>query len=218
MWFNDLENAAVRLGEASSASEPEALVDADNQINRVISVHLATINTRLSSQARNLRLDQSQLGLSKIADWLEGQAAESDESKSFQDGVDAFGRIDRKLAELVDHHDGWQNVDRELRPAEASLAIGTQLVVAYWPNIQSRVNELCEQGNDDGFKEKMQAAEAKLTAAIADDAPNKIEPAFRDYYRLAMQQFYVVDLELKDLCGSLDEVGEKLSLVLRELA
>ena len=218
MWFSDLENAAVRLGEASSASEPEALADADNQINRVISVHLATINTRLSSQARNLRLDQSLLGLSKIAEWLEEQAADSDESRSFQEGMEAFGRIDKTLAALVDRHDGWQNVDRELRPAEASLAIGTQLVVAYWPNIQARVNELCEQGDDEGFVEKMRSAEEKLTAAIADDAPNKIEPAFRDYYRLAMQQFFVVDLELKELCGNLDEVGEKLSLVLRELA
>ena len=217
MWFGDLESAALRLGEASTTTEPDVLADADNQINRVISVHLANINTRLSSQARNLRLDQSLIGLSKIAEWLDGHAADSEEAKSFKDGMEAFGRIDKTLATLVDRHDGWQNVDRELRPAEASLAIGTQLIVAYWPSIVARVNELCE-GGDEAFAEKIRTAEAKLNAAIAEEEPNKIEPAFRDYYRLAMQQFYVVDLELKDLCGSLDEVGEKLSLVLRALA
>lgn len=214
--IQDLVKAWKALKSAIEELKPEPLIDARWILNRVLAVHPSQINTRLNATARALRLPNLVDGMAQVSDKLArvDLDLEPDKVSQFEAGVDALISLGDRLTILVDDHDRWQAVDRELRWLEANLGQDITMLEISWPDLEVKTEPLYT-GKDDTWAINFREDKENLKSAIQAKNPVRVKRYFRRYSRRAGNRFHRVDTNLKQLCEDLCQVGEQLDSIMR---
>ena len=182
-------------------------------MNRVLAVQPSQINTRLNEAARSLRLPALIEALAKVRDHVSSLDLDADKVGQFVSGVDALAGLDAQFSGLVGEHDSWQVVDLELRRIEAAMRHDTMELEMSWPSLRDMTEPLYDRGGEQWSKSVRRDAQA-LSSALEEGNPARIKRFFWRYRRQAGDRFYKVDVDLKNLCEEMRQVGRLLAGVL----
>jgi hypothetical protein len=212
-WIQELEQAQQELHEALERLDAMQLKRAIWRMNRVLAIQPSQINTRLNASARALRLPALVEALTYVRDSLMRQDLDTEKVHQFEVGVEALGDLCQNLTDLVQDHDSWQVIDLELRRIEAAMQQDMTELEMSWPSLKAMAEPLyCDVADE--WSEAFRADAAALDGAIAEDNPAKTRRYFWRFRRRAGDRFFRVDMDLKDLCGDLREIGEPLTSVM----
>lgn len=212
-WIAELDQARQELHTAVDALDPAQLKKAIWRMNRVLAVQPSQINTRLNEAARSLRLPALIEALAEVRDHVSSLELDADKVAQFVQGVEALAGLDSQLGGLVSEHDSWQVVDLELRRIEAGMRHDTMELEMSWPSLQDMTEPLYDRGGEQWSKSVRRDAQA-LSSALEEGNPARIHRYFWRYRRQAGDRFYKVDVDLKNLCEEMRQLGRLLSGVL----
>ncbi len=209
-WVEELVGIQQELHQAIEDLDAKRLKRVIWGMGRVLAIQPSLINTRLNEAARTLRLPGLVEALTAVRDHVASLELDADKVDQFREGVDALSALDQRLSTLVGDHDRWQVIDLELRRIEATARQDTMELEMSWPSLQEMVAPLYAESDEPWAESLAKDAEA-LDAAIQEGNPAKIGRYFRRYRRQAGDRFYHVDVDLKELCEGLRQVGEPLT-------
>ncbi|MBF8284809.1 MAG: hypothetical protein HW378_3724 [Anaerolineales bacterium] len=222
-WIADLAGLPGQLDHALEADDRDRLEEAIQQLKMELDVQPARINNELVGAAGALRLPDLAQALAEIrTKLLEAPGLDPARVQVFQTGVNELARLSAALTALVRDHNGWQDVEVRLRRIEALVLVDAHAsqdlreLKRAWPKLKEKSQGL-SQSRADGFSEAFQAASAALDAQLATAPPDVLSELFLDYRAYAGELFVQVDVDLRNLCGDLRIIGEKLAETLRML-
>ncbi len=222
-WIDDLADVPGQLDSALAANERDRLDDAIQQLKIELDVQPARINNELVGAAGALRLPDLAQALAEVrAKLSEAPSLDAARVQVFQTGVDELAHVSAALTALVRDHNGWQDVEVRLRRIEALVLVdahaGQDLreLKRAWPKLKEKTQAL-SQSRAEGFRDAFLAASAALDTQLATALPEVLSELFLDYRAYAGELFVQVDVDLRDLCGDLRVIGEKLAETLRML-
>lgn len=214
LWIQDLIMAGDELYEAVEDLNVERLRKAVWLIKRVLSLQPCLINARLSSGARALRLADLLGAMEVVRSKTTHPDVDKEKVRQLETGINNLAKLQKTLELLIKTHDRWQIVDNDMRRIEALLTQSTSELEISWPDLNEKIESLCRDQTET-WAQSLKAESDKLNTNIKTQDKGKIKQSFRRYRRLASDQFYRVDLALKNLCQDLRRVGDPLSSVLR---
>ena len=217
-WHQDLNQAFHFLQTALEEEDKSQLKKASWFINRIIASQPSQINAALVSTAKVLRLPALVERMSEIWKIIENSVLESAKLDQFQESVISLAKLDDDLKILVKSHDNWQRIDSQLRRIETVIKSTEDLfeLEMSWEGLKAEVAEQC-QDSQESWTISLQKEAARLDEAIAAQNTSKVRQYFSSYRNRASQGFYKIDLELRNFCGNLREVGNPLAYLLRML-
>jgi len=213
-WIEEISSILVELHKAIDTLDERVLKKVIWDMNRLLAIQPARINTLLNHAAHNLRLPALKDALIRIYDHLKILELEPGDGESFKTGIDAFGTLDQALNIQVESHDNWQSLDIELRQMDATFDLQPSSLEMYWPVIKSKA-DLLYVPPDEEWAIAIKRDSDNLDEAFTSNNPPMVRRAFRSYQRRVNNHFYLVDKELKNLCGNLRQIGVPLDSVLR---
>jgi hypothetical protein len=213
-WIEDVRLTKDDLRNAIDALDEKLLKKVIWRLNRLLTTQPARINTLLNLAARTLRLPALLSALTRVCNHITSLELDPDKVLAFQSGLDALGKLDQTLSELVDHHDRWQMLDVELRRIEASIDRDLAELEMSWPDVKPKAESLYNMCIEEWAAALHKEGNA-LDEALMSNNPVKVRRCFRSYQRRAADRFFRVDIQLKALCGDLRQIGVPLASVLR---
>lgn len=213
-WVNDLLDAQEHLRRALDGMEGEALRRVIWLMRRVLALQPSTVNHRLSSAARALRLDTIVASLKAIRSELDHAQGTPPQLAQFDGGIQELDLLNIQLNLLVAEHDQWQDVQRILGRIEDMMVYDLTELEFSWPDLSQRVTKLCSSHKGDWVALFHQDGE-QLQKALTEQNPVRIRSYFQRYRQRAGNRFFQVDTQLRDLCTELRKVGESLSTILQ---
>jgi hypothetical protein len=215
-WLADVRQAQNHLNEAINQLDSQALKRAVWLLKRVIALQPSSINQRLNVTARALRLGALVDALSAIQAALSSLPLDRTRLAQFESGVEALRSLDARLTTLVEAHNRWQAVERMLSRIEDVIAYDLTELEFSWPDVQMRVNALC-QDNQEEWVSLLAADGSSLSQALGAKNPALVHRCFQRYRQRAGHRFYQVDIMLKTHCEEVRKVGEPIASVLKIL-
>jgi hypothetical protein len=212
-WVAELDQARQELDQALESLDVQPFKKSIWRMNRVLAIQPSQINTRLNEVARALRLPALVSALTAVRDQLRQLELDAVKMDQFNAGVDALDGLNQRLAELVASHDRWQVIDLELRRIETAIRQDTMELEMSWPSLRDMVAPQYEDQSED-WATSLDAAAHALDDALAQGSPAKTRRCFWRYRRQAGDRFYRVDVDLKNLCEELRDVGDPLTSVM----
>ena len=215
-WTRQLENARGELRTAVEDFDLDILKKAIRILSRILNRQPSRINAQLVTTAGSLRLDTLVNALTAVKDKL-AQSASSysgEVVEQIEEGVNALAELDEKLNSLVREHNAWQEIDDELRRIEADLLQGIEELEDSWFELQPMISDLY-QDNSESWAASLQKATESLEKAIDDGTIPAVRRHFRRFQSQTRRRFRHVDLTLLELCQEMQNVGEKLDMLLR---
>ncbi len=218
IWHQDLNQAFHFLKTALEEEDKSQLKKASWFINQIIASQPSQINAALVSTAKILRLPALVEGMKGIWKIIENSELELAKLDQFQESVISLDKLDDDLKILVKSHDNWQRIDSQLRRIETVIKSTEDLfeLEMSWEGLKAEVAEQC-QDSQGSWAISLQKEAARLDEAIAAQNTSKVRQYFSSYRNRASQGFYKIDLELRNFCGNLREVGNPLAYLLRML-
>lgn len=213
-WVADLETTQAEVSAGLEAADAKPLGKVLWRLNRVLNQHPARINGALIQAARGLRLPALVSALTALAGYLQQLQLAQEQVDQFAIGLDALGILDLELTRQVGQHDEWQLVDQNLRLIDTAVDRNdlTELQLG-WPDLKTKAGALYAGAED--WAAGLRKDGAALDEALAADNPAKVKRAYRAYRRRASERFFRVDVDLRELCARLREVGAPLASVTR---
>lgn len=219
-WSDDLAEANRLLGEAVGQMESTPLRRCVQLLKRLLTREPSRINERLNRTAGMLRLEQIESALAGVnASLTSAQTADELDSErlaQFGLGVEALGRLRQALAQTVESHSHWQNLDVELRRVDAVLVHDLNELSFTWPDVR-RLSAQLRHGDAESWAAALGQEEEQLDNALQSENPALVRRHFYRFHRQAGLRFFAVDTELKKLCGELATIAGPLDSVLRLL-
>jgi hypothetical protein len=212
-WIDDADQIKVDLRIAISFPDEKKLKNVIGRLNRLLATHPTRINVLLNHAARALRLRALWGALARVCNDLTSLNLDPEKVKAFQSGVDALGKLEKELGDLVDQHDLWQTLEVELRLIETLVDINLDQFGMDWPDIKQKAEPLYISSKGEWANALMEESNA-IGEALSNNNLVKVRRSFRNYQRRTANRFYQVDLELKALCGNLRQIGVPLASVL----
>jgi hypothetical protein len=212
-WIDEAEQMKGDFHIALNTMDEKKLKSVIAKLNRLLAIHPARINTLLTQSARALRLPTLWSALARICNDLTLLNLDPDRVKAFQVGVDALDKLQQALSDLVDKHDRWQNLEVDLRLSESLVDRDPDQFEMDWSDIKSKSEQLYTDSADE-WATALKEESSGLEEALSNHNPVKVRRCFRNYQRRAANRFYQVDKQLKELCGSLRQIGVPLASVL----
>lgn len=214
VWVADLETAKTDLTAALDAGDGQPLSKVAWRLNRVLNQHPGRINGSLIQAARALRLPALVSALSQLASVLARLQLEQEKVDQVLVGVEAMGFLDAELTRQVGEHDQWQNVDQELRLIDSAVDRGALADLELsWPDFKTRAAPL--YAGPPEWAAGLRKDGAAVDEALGASNPAKVKRAYRSFRRRASERFFRVDVDLRELCERLREVGAPLASVTR---
>jgi hypothetical protein len=215
-WIQQFSPTTALLWGAIEQSSKALLDRVTFQIGRVLYIHPTRINERLKETARDLPLPKLIEAMVFVRQYPARSDIDSEKLRQVGQGVAALDLLSRSLAQLIDEHDVWQEIELELQRIEEHVEQHLQELEWLWPDLKARVTPLCHETDDRWTQELWQAGE-KLERVLATPTPTAVAAAFRPFRRQAGLCFFQADKKLKDLCRGLQRVDGPLNSVLRVL-
>jgi DNA repair exonuclease SbcCD ATPase subunit len=182
-------------------------------IKHLLATKPTQINSRLTEAARTLPLVHLRDALFDICQNLDQSHARQETLSRFKNGVDAIETLSGKLLGLIEDHDCWQQIDNQLRSLEGSISQKLDDIFESWQYLKEDTNTQLHNKIEDWVKDITKYSD-RLNEAIEQQDSSMIRQHFKSYRSRIGQQFFVVDLTLKNLCGELRQVCEPLILIL----
>jgi hypothetical protein len=214
-WMEQLTQTQNELRAAVEDCNLAQLKAAHQHLHRVLDRQPSRINRSLVVAARNLRLNALAKAMTTVCDSLLDSDLNLEAVRQFEAGVNALDRLDGTLAGLVRDHNGWQEIDDELRRVEANLVGDISELEAAWPDLQNMGNKLYGESITDDWAISLRKTSTDLENTLADKVLVKVKQSFRRYRSQTGRRFRRVDNELLKLCQDLQKIGESLNLLLR---
>jgi len=215
-FIPEISQAQIDLKSALDDINPDSLKKTIWRIKRVLTKHPAIIDTRLNSAARSLRLSSIVAALFAIQGDLDKLKLDPDKVSQFQLGRNMIESMCQRLDRLVIDHEQWQNLDMELRRIEALIEQDLMELEMSWDDLKNQANPLFQSCTDQ-WAASLQEYANQLDQYLAANNPLKIRQAFRNFRHEAGSRFFQVDIDLKNLCGELRQIGEPLAIIVRSL-
>jgi hypothetical protein len=211
-WVRGLSDAAQELARALDTRDPTGLKRVVWQLDRVLSVQPAHINTRLNAAARALRLPSLVEAMTTIRAQLDGQDLDAARIQQFGTAVGTITALSEEVQVLVGDHDRLQALDLELRRIRAGLRDDMEELRLSWPQVKD-LTAAFETRTEEWTVALTREGRLLDQVLVSDDA-SRIRQGFQRYYSVASDRFYRVDLALKRVCEDLRSAGEPLAFVL----
>jgi hypothetical protein len=216
-WLGSLVESLVEgwtvLGEAIKGEDPLQLPRAAWSINRVLSRQPSYISASLTRMARQLKLGELEQALTTVRGQLD-PGLNLQKVRQFAEGIDALGRLNLELRDLIDNHDRWQAFDTELRRIEENLEKDLRQELEWsWPGLSQDGQRLYGTSTEP-WAVALQGEAARLAAGIAAGNTDRMRQAFRTYRGRALQRFFRLDEDLLKRCDKLKTVGSTLDSIL----
>ena len=214
-WVRGLAEAAQELARSLDGRDPAGLKRVVWQLDRVLSVQPAHINTRLNAAARALRLPSLVQAMTTIRAQLDGQALDTAKIQQFGAAVATITALGEDVRTLVVDHDRLQALDLELRRIKAGLRDDMEELRLSWPHVKDLTAAFGTRTEE--WTVALAREGQLLEGTLASDDGSRMRHAFQRYYSVASDRFYRVDLALKRVCEDLRSAGEPLAFVLNIL-
>ena len=134
-WVDELVSAAELLHQGALHRNADEVEDGILRFNRVLSTRPAQVNTDLLAAIRRMKLRELFGELMRIGEeMVRLEVAESD-VRTFTAGGQDLGRLDREIADLMDQHVCWQDIDVEARRIDNNWKGHPRELNASWPSI-----------------------------------------------------------------------------------
>jgi hypothetical protein len=211
-WIQQIDEAAKLLQSALEQSNKELLDRTTFQLGRALYIYPARINERLKETARDLPLHSLIKAMATVREQPPQADQASGKITQLIQGIDALSQIEQTLAQLIDEHDTWQEIDLELNRVEENLEQHLQELSWLWPDLKTRVAGLCE-GRSDRWTQDLRQAEEKLNRTLTAYDRTTTVVAFRGYRRQISLCFFQADKKLKQLCRTLRQIDGPLNTV-----
>lgn len=215
-WVRDVGLAHTTLAAAVANLDADGLGKGAWQLNRVLAVQPALVNTRLNEAAHNLRLPGLVKLLERVCQVMAQQNSDPQKMAVFAAGVAALQDLAGRLDRLVTAHDNWQALDVELRRIETQIGQNLGELQASWPYLKEDAAPLYQE-QAEAWAAELSKDAANLDQQLAGNNPASQRAAFRSFRRRVGVRFYIVDRSLKDLCEELRKVSGPLAEVRRML-
>lgn len=215
-WIATLARAHEQLRAALDPPDAKGIAAALWAIKRVLAIHPSEINTRLNASARVLLLSSLKAAMEGVYRHLGERDLGAVALERLKVAIENLDRLHQNFDTLVRHHDRWQRVDLELRRLAATVDRDVDEFQASWPDVEAMVEALYESGAE-VWVGYLRSEAAKIEEALADGTPARLRPAFGRYKSRCFVRFYQVDVSLKQLCGHLRQIGERLSQLVEKL-
>lgn len=217
----------ARLGEARSllrAAIRERNQPRFEQATEIIRALLESepyrINISLVQQARGLVLGQLTDALAAIGQHrseLSLDAAGGRLLDEFQHGLAELTQIDARLAELVHDHDMFQELDLELRRAEAEARRDLAALAASWnERLRAMSCEVCA-GRAAPWAPELRGCTDDLDQALAGGDSYLITIMFERQRSQIDQIFNRTDKDINDICQRLTDIGREIDRLLEQI-
>ncbi len=213
--LEDLVRGERALQEAVESLDLSQLHKAVWFMKSAIATQPSRINTLLNTAARTLRLPSLVAAMSCIKENMTRAELDRDRVTDFRVGLESLTRLNETLNALVYSHDRWQEMDDKLRLLEDTLDKDVDELKWSWPYVKLGLEQLCMDSGDE-WGPPLLGDCAKLDDALAAKDPMKIKQFFRRVRSRESQRFYLVDLQLKELCGELRKIGQPLAAILEK--
>lgn len=222
-WVAALQTVPGQLDDALRLGSADQLAAANRQLKDELELQPARINHKLVEAAGGLRLGElaHQLGLAG-QELPAGPEMDAGQLETLGTGIGELGRLSQRLETLARDHDGWQDLDLRLDRIEALVPVDARDGHAFlelkraWPRLYGRSQALARSRGDD-FAQAFLAAGAALDTQLAAAAAENLGDLFLAYRSYAGELFVQVDVDLRNLCGDLRVIGERLTETLRML-
>jgi hypothetical protein len=212
-WISDIDLAQADLNVAINELEPRSLKKVVERLKRILGRYPANINTLLNHSARELRLSELLGALRRVCDTLVSLKLDPEKVNTFQSGVEALDKLDQALTTLVEGHNRWQMLDSDLRLIEASIDRDLADLELWWPDIKTRSEQLYGDCPD-AWAAALKKESGGLEEALTTNNILKVRQRFRNFQYRAALRFYQVDVDLKNLCDGVRQIGMPLASVL----
>ncbi len=216
LWTQQLEKAQGQIRDGVEAYDFNLLKGGTRIIYRILNRQPSRINAQLVATATTLRLDNIEQAIGTICDSMLGSGLDVDNViDEVQRGVGALAGLDDRLNNLVREHNGWQEIDDELRRVEASLSRSIEDLEDAWIDLDPLTRNMLVDP-DQKWVIELDKVLIELDKAIAEQVVVTVRRLFRRYRSQVGRRFRQVDLELLTLCQDLQRVGESLDMLLRQ--
>lgn len=215
-WIDELAQAAQIMHQAIATDATHLLKQAIWLINRVLANQPSYINANLIATARTLPLPRLIQALVHLREQLVQLHLDPVKLRQFEAGVRVLASRNQTLLALVNDHDAWQAVDRELRRIDASLPQDITELEMSWEYVKAKVWALCGTSTE-AWATTLSDEGKALESDLATHDPSRVRQSFLRYHRQASNRFYRVDTSLKRLCDSLREFRDPLTELQRML-
>ena len=219
LWRQKLTRIRTALRAGVEASDLGELTRAMTLLKDVLGRELSRINTRLVDTASALRLQSLIAALAVVRDALVQHALGPDAQSrfvAFAHGLDALVQLNGSLADVVETHNAFQEVDDELRRIEALLEHDASELAYAWQSLSPMVQRLCAQ-REATWAVRLAALSADLDATLAQPDTQRAIRLFRACRSQASRGFNQLDRDLLGICEELRQIGGPLAAVLKML-
>ncbi len=213
-WIAELRSADANIHQALAQRDPDMLKKAIQQIDRVLGRHASFINTNLTANARNLRLQDLVKVMNQIQAHLHLASTDHQRLARFMAGVDALSILHQQIEQMIDDHDDWQEIDRQVRQISAILPHNTDELKFSWPYLRECLSRLLLI--EATWVQPFQQVMSELDMAL-ENLSERSKAIFHRCSRLINERFFKVDVDLKRLCNQLRELDDPLAELERML-
>ncbi|MCA9928533.1 MAG: hypothetical protein KC419_08650, partial [Anaerolineales bacterium] len=215
-WSQQLEKARDQVRTGVEEFELSELKAGVHVIFRILNRQPSRINAQLVATANTLRLDNLEQAINTISHTLLDSGIGADNViEEIKRGVGALAGLDERLNQLVREHNGWQDIDDELRRVEVSLSTGIEDLEDAWFDLEPMTRDMLN-GTEQKWAADLDNVLTSLNTAINDRVDVTVKRLFRRFRSQVGRRFRQVDLELLTLCQDLQRVGESLDMLLRQ--
>ncbi|UCE62170.1 MAG: hypothetical protein JSU63_10760 [Phycisphaerales bacterium] len=215
MWIDELDQAVKDADKALKTPDGTAMTSVVSDL-RVLLRESARIDGQLAVAVSDLPLGKLLDALGEIDQSRSSDAATKGGSASQQirDGRDALRLIRPKLAGLVAQHNNWQSLDKELAGIETNPGYRPEDKVPRWRRVKDKLKGLCNAFSGDDWSVKIMSHLSNWEAAAQRNESQTCEIEADSLRTQAMDRFFGVDTEMRDLCENLVKVGRPLKTLL----
>jgi hypothetical protein len=216
-WVRDLAEADQLLVQAVNETDGRRVYMAMRLLKRVFDLIPSYINTRLNGAARAFRLSALVGTLRRVHEAIPRFHLDPEDVRRFAKGIDDLAEVSASLNLSVEEHHTWQELDGELKVFEDTVEGDRWDLEWFWTRFKQKAEPLYTS-REEQWALALAARGRTLDARIQANDSAGIKEAFRMYRSQADMHFYLVDKNLKELCGRLRTVGDELGKVLDRLA
>jgi hypothetical protein len=208
-WLKQAHEVTRLVQRGSEQADLTVLVEAASIIDSVLPTEFSRIYGLLRLAFRQLRLGELVRTMKRICDKAEASGQAPADLGRYRASLQRLEGVDRDLAELIDDHDKWQEIDNALR-AQANGWRAPGGAPPQWEGTQEMLLDQCNRSGEDWAKQ-LAGAVGRLEAAVQGGQPGA--DLFKLVRHMAIRRFYYVDKQLDNLCAELRRIGEPLNAV-----
>jgi hypothetical protein len=208
-WGAPLSKEVEQIEAGLGANSRKQIDDAARRARSIVGIQLSKLNTSLAHRAADLRPEDVAVPLRELHARLTAQAAERAALDRVAGGIDGLLTLHAHLSILVQVHNGWQELEDELRRVETSLRISSDDLEWSWPDLSSRIEQLC--AGSERWAVEICGQRDRVAEALEANAQAPARIAFDRLQLLIRKQFFEIDLALKEHCDRLRDFRDPLN-------